>query len=79
MPGKLTLGLDALSVGTQSGKSKVAKAYCEGRAASAAGALIGTNPNAIEAPKGEAFIAWDQGWTDEDSGSVDVADTGCAI
>ncbi len=77
MPGKLTMGLDALDPGTQSTKSKVAKAYCEGRAASAAGALITTNPDAD--PKGETFVAWDQGWTDEDSGSVDVSLTGCAI
>lgn len=79
MPGKLTMGLDSLSVGTQSDKSKVARAYCEGRAAAAAGALISTNPNTAQGAKDEAFIAWDQGWVDVDSALVDVSLTGCAI
>ena len=77
MPGKLKLGLDAISPGTQSSKDKVARAYCEGRAASAAGELRTANPDPD--PKGETFIAWDQGWEDEDTGAVSVKDTGCAI
>lgn len=77
MPGKLYMGLDALDPGTQSNKNAVAKAYCEGRAASAAGALITTNPDSD--PKGETFVAWDQGWTDEDTGAVAASLTGCAI
>ena len=77
MPGKLYMGLDALSPGTQSTKEKVARAYCEGRKASADGQLITTNPDSD--PKGETFVAWDQGWTDHDTGSVDVSLTGCAV
>jgi hypothetical protein len=77
MPGKLYMGLDAISVGTQSDKIKVARSYCEGRKASADGELITTNPHSD--PKGEAFVSWDQGWTDEDGGLVDVSLTGCAV
>ena len=79
MPGKLTLGLDSLSVGTQSDKSKVARAYCEGRAAAAAGALIGTNPNTAQGAKEVAWSSGDQGWFEVDSALVDVSLTGCAI
>ncbi len=73
MPGKLNVGLDALSVGTQSTKSKVAKAYCEGRAANQDGVLQSANPDPD--PKGETFISWDQGWQDA---NVFVPPTGCA-
>lgn len=77
MPGKLYMGLDAVSPGTQSSKVKVARAYCEGRKASADGLIEADNP--IEDPKSEDSIAWDQGWSDHNSGSVDVALTGCAV
>lgn len=77
MPGKLYMGLDAISVGTQSMKFKVARAYCEGRKASADGLPDTANPDSD--PKGEAFVSWDQGWTDHDTGAVSVKDTGCAV
>lgn len=79
MPGKLYMGLDALAVGTQSTKDKVARAYCEGRAAADAGELETANPNTAQGAKDEAFISWDQGWLDVDGGLVDVSLTGCAV
>lgn len=77
MPGKLYMGLDAISPGTQSNKNQVARAYCEGRKASADGELDTANPDPDS--KGETHIAWAQGWTDHDAGFVDVSLTGCAI
>lgn len=62
MPGKLNVGLDAVDPGTQSSKSKVAKAFCEGRSAQIAGVLQSENPNAAQGAKDEAFVSWDSGW-----------------
>ncbi len=40
-------------------KLRESKAYCEGRAAAAAGALVGTNPFPATTPDN---LAWDRGW-----------------
>ena len=77
MPGKQHMGLDSVAVGTQSGKTIVARAYCEGRQASANGALITTNPHSADT-KQENFIAWDQGWVDEDTGANTARSVGCS-
>lgn len=45
------------------------KAYCEGREAAAAGALIGTNPHVAGS---EAAASWDAGhdsWTEDPAGA----------
>ena len=76
MPGKLDVGLDAISIGTQSSKSKMAKSYCEGRAAQIGGGSTGDNPHAD--PKAEAFVSWAEGFNDAFLG-LDVKLTGCAL
>ena len=76
MPGKTHLGLDALEPGTQSGKYREPRSYCEGRKANADGALITANPHTDD--KAEAFVAWDQGWTDKENGTNTDREVGCA-
>jgi hypothetical protein len=57
MPGKLCYG------SADGGFHPVlSKAYCEGRAAEAAGALIGTDPHVADSP---ASLAWLRGFADE--------------
>ena len=77
MPGKQHLGLDSVTPGTQSGKTIVARAYREGRQASADGALIGTNPHTDN--KAESFVAWDQGWQDQDGAVNTAREVGCSV
>ncbi len=78
MPGKAHLGLDSIEPGTQSNKTMVARAYCEGRQASANGALITTNPHSADT-KQENFIAWDEGWVDHDTSANTAREVGCSV
>jgi hypothetical protein len=71
------MGLDAVLPGTQSGKTATARAYCEGRQASANGALETTNP--FPDTKGEYFVAWDQGWVDHDGSLLTAREVGCSV
>ena len=70
MPGKLCYG------STNNGyHPKLSKAYCEGRAAAAAGILVGENPHEAS----EAATAWSTGyatWVNDPSlGGPDCCDT----
>ena len=59
MPGKLCNGTP-----TDQPYISNSRAYCEGRAAAVAGALITTNPHALEPDK--SF--WDDGWNSYNGG-----------
>jgi hypothetical protein len=59
-------------VATDTQRLKKSNAYCEGREAAAAGALVGTNPHALA----EDAAVWEAGfdsWTEDPSG-VTVVD-----
>ncbi len=71
------MGLDSIVPGTQSGKTATARAYCEGRQASADGALETANP--FPDAKGEYFVAWDQGWVDHDTSALTAREVGCSV
>jgi len=60
MPGKRTDGT------INNCKGREARAFCEGRAASAAAALRTTNPFPSWS---DDYDAWDRGWVDEDAGN----------
>ena len=77
MAGKAHMGLDSITPGTQSNKTKVSRTYCEGRQASANGALRTTNP--FPDNKSETFVAWDQGWGDHDGAVLTARETGCSV
>lgn len=61
MPGKLCNGTNNTVCIRES------KAYCEGRAAAAAGVLVGSNPFAAGT---DNYVNWDNGW---DSWAADPA------
>ena len=77
MPGKIHLGIDSITPGAQSMKTKVARAYCEGRFAESIAAPQVSNP--FPDNKSETFIAWDQGWSDHLAGTPSARETGCAV
>ncbi len=76
MPGKAHMGLDDIRPGTQSGKTKVSRAYCEGRQANENGALVTANP--FPDTKSETFEAWDTGWQDKEAGLISARSVGCS-
>lgn len=70
MPGKVKAGT------VVNPTFRVSKAYCEGRQASAAGALQNTNPHQNPSP---AYSAWDAGWlTYVSGGTTTLAVDNCA-
>ncbi len=73
MPGKLRLGISPVDI--HAFEPNVAKAYCEGRTARRNGATVDTNPHGPG--PGEAFFAWDNGWTDGLT-STELLRGGCA-
>jgi len=54
-----------------------ARAFCEGRAASAASALISTVPYSVTTEK-ELYYAWRAGWTNHNGGAA-ASTTCCAV
>ena len=63
MPGKRCHGEAAGAI-----PIKESKAYCEGRGAAAAGALVGTNPHAATSVDGLAWIRGHESWTADPAG-----------
>ena len=70
MAGKMCMGTTSVPR-----SPKLSHAYCEGRQAAAAGALIGTNPHTIA---GEAATAWAAGHTSWTADPAGVAGDCCA-
>ncbi len=56
---------------------RTARAFCLGRAASAASALITANPFAVTTER-ENYYAWRAGWTNHNGGAA-ASTTSCAV